>query len=156
MKFELWWIGKTNEKYLNTGIDIFAKRIKNYYHFQMVELKDVKSVANPNILMRKESETILKRIDHRDFLILLDEKGQSYSSLTFANMIEKLLHRSNFKKIVFLIAGAYGANDSLKERANLQLSLSELTFSHQMIRLIFLEQLYRACTIIKNEKYHNP
>jgi len=154
MKIEFWYIGKTNEKYLIQGMDIFRKRLKHYCNFKEVLLKDVKPGHNALETKARESEMILSKISNGDYLILLDEAGKEFSSEKFAAKIEQFQLRST-QKIIFLVAGAFGADKALKERANLLLSLSKMTFSHQMVRLFFLEQLYRAFTIIKNEKYHN-
>jgi 23S rRNA (pseudouridine1915-N3)-methyltransferase len=155
MKLELWWIGKTNEKYINAGIDIYLKRIKHYHNFGINEIKDVKSTKNPEDLKTKEADAILKQTDKRDFIVLLDEKGHAVNSIVLSELLQSWLLLSAYKRIIFIVAGAFGASEKLQNRANLLLSLSSLTFSHQMIRIIFLEQLYRVSTILKNEKYHN-
>lgn len=155
MKVSLWCIGKTNESYLKTGMDIYFKRLKHYCDFEYVEWKDVGSYSNPEDLMKKEASLILSKLKEDDYLILLDEKGRQTDSVSFADYVERLQVRS-VKHIVFLIGGAFGHHHSTRSRAQHLLSLSDLTFSHQMVRLIFAEQLYRAFTIIKNEKYHNP
>jgi len=155
MKVEFWYIGKTNEKYLNLGIDIFEKRLRHYCNFSSFCLKDVKPGQNASETKAKECDAVLSKLNVSDFLILLDENGEMFTSEKFARQVEKLQMQAS-KKIVFLIAGAFGADKKLQDRANKILSLSKMTFSHQMIRLFFLEQLYRAFTIIRNEKYHNP
>jgi len=155
MKIEFWYIGKTNEKYLNQGIQIFEKRLKHYCKFSSVCIKDVKPGQNAAETKQRECDLILSKLTSADYLILLDEIGEMYSSEKFAQQINKLQMQSS-KKIVFLIAGAFGADGRLQDRADKLLSLSKMTFSHQMIRLFFLEQLYRAFTILRNEKYHNP
>lgn len=154
MQIQLWCIGKTSDKYIQQGIDVFVKRLKHYCKFELVIVKDVKATKSANDLKSLEAAQILKSILPTDHLILLDEKGKQYSSELFAEEIEKLQLRS-IKRLIFVVAGAYGADEQLKQRANSMLSLSKMTFSHQMIRLFFVEQLYRAHTIIKNEKYHN-
>lgn len=154
MQIQLWCIGKTSDKYIQQGIDVFVKRLKHYCKFELVIVKDVKATKSANDLKSLEAEQILKSILPTDHIILLDEKGKQYSSELFAEEIEKLQLRS-IKRLIFVVAGAYGADEQLKQRANSMLSLSKMTFSHQMIRLFFVEQLYRAHTIIKNEKYHN-
>lgn len=155
MKIELWWIGKTNEKYLNTGIDVYTKRLVHYLNFQIIEIKDIKAFKSQEDLKLKEGDAFLKNLDSRDFIILLDEKGKTYDSLEFSHKLQEYLFMSAYKRIIFIIAGAFGASPELKNRANFLLSLSNMTFPHQLIRLIFLEQLYRASTILNNEKYHN-
>lgn len=156
MKLELWLIGKTNEKYLSEGIALYEKRLKRYLPFQIEIIPDVKNAKNlPSTQLKiKEGELIHKRIKNEDFLILLDEKGDSLSSRDFANYLEKKLANSR-KRIIFLVGGAFGFSKEIYSRANAKLSLSKMTFSHQMIRLFFLEQLYRAMTILRNEPYHN-
>ncbi len=156
MKVALWTIGKTNEKYLEEGIAIYLKRLKHYLNFELIIISDIKQASNLNTtqLKLKESEIILARLKPEDFLILLDEKGDSYASEAFAHFLEQKMQLSH-KRIVFLIGGAFGFSDLLYTRANATLSLSAMTFSHQMVRLFFVEQLYRAMTILKNEPYHN-
>ena len=155
MKIEFWYIGKTNEKYLAQGMTIFEKRLKHYCKFSSICIKDVKPGQNSTETKAREADLILSKISPSDHLILLDEKGEMYSSEKFAGQLNKLQMNAS-KRIIFLVAGAFGADEKLKNRADKLLSLSKMTFSHQMIRLFFLEQLYRAFTILRNEKYHNP
>lgn len=156
MKIELWAIGKTNEKYLEEGIAIYLKRLKHYVNFEFSIIPDIKQAGNFNStqLKAKEGEAMLARLKNEDFLILLDEKGESYTSEAFANFLEQKLQLSH-KRMVFLIGGAFGFSEGLYARANGKLALSKMTFSHQMVRLVFVEQLYRAMTILRNEPYHN-
>lgn len=154
MKIEFWYIGKTNEKYLIQGMSIFEKRLGHYCKFSSVCLKDVKPGQNANETKSREYELIINKLNTSDYLVLLDEIGETFTSEKFSKQIEKLQLTSS-KRIIFLVAGAFGAHELLQKRANKMLSLSKMTFSHQMIRLFFLEQLYRAFTIIRNEKYHN-
>lgn len=154
MKIEFWYIGKTNEKYIEQGMAIFEKRLQHYCKYKSVLLRDIKPGQTSNETMLREAEMIMDKIESSDHLILLDELGKQYTSVKFSKQIEKL-QLSGSKRIIFLVAGAFGAAPSLKDRADQMLSLSEMTFSHQMIRVFFLEQLYRAFTIIRNEKYHN-
>lgn len=154
MKIEFWYIGKTNESYLEKGMAIYEKRLIHYCKYSSTCFKDVKVTSSHDALKKKEAEMILNKLNNDDYLILLDEKGKSYTSVKFASWIEQLQMQGR-KRIIFLVAGAFGADDSLKKRANAMLSFSAMTFSHQMIRLFFTEQLYRAFSIIKNEKYHN-
>ena len=154
MKVEFWYIGKTNEKYLDQGIKIFEKRLKHYCKFSSICIKDVKPGQNAVETKKRENELILSKLSTSDYLILLDEIGEMYSSEKFALQLDKFQMQGS-KKIIFLVAGAFGADIKLQERADKLLSLSKMTFSHQMIRLFFLEQFYRAFTILKNEKYHN-
>ncbi|MDX1941872.1 MAG: 23S rRNA (pseudouridine(1915)-N(3))-methyltransferase RlmH [Saprospiraceae bacterium] len=156
MKIEFWVIGKTNEKYLEEGIGIYLQRLRHYVPFEMIVISDVKNAGkiNNERLKIKEAETVMNRLKKEDFLILLDEKGKMYTSETFAQFLEQKLQLPG-KKLVFLVGGAYGFSEILYERADAQLSLSQMTFSHQMVRLFFVEQLYRAMTILRNEPYHN-
>jgi 23S rRNA (pseudouridine1915-N3)-methyltransferase len=155
MKIELWAIGKTDIDYLKVGISVYEKRLKHYTNFEIVVLADVK---NPPIsseqLKMKEGEIILSKIQKDDFLIVMDEAGEQFTSSEFASFLEKKQVES-VKKMVFLIGGAFGFSEKVYDRANQKLAFSKMTFTHQMIRLIFVEQLYRAYTIIKGEKYHN-
>jgi len=154
MKVEFWYIGKTNEKYLSQGMEIFEKRLNHYCKFKIICFKDVKPGQNSNETKTREFDLIRSKLSSSDYLILLDEIGETYSSEKFSKVIEKLQLNTS-KRVVFLVAGAFGAHEHLQKRADKMLSLSKMTFSHQMIRLFFLEQLYRAFTIIRNEKYHN-
>lgn len=155
MKLSIWVVGKTQDKYISEGIDIFLKRLLNYTKLEWFEFKEVKNFSTPEDCKKKEGETILSKLKQEDFLIILDENGISCSSTAFASYIEQWQLRS-LKHVIFLVGGAFGFHESVKNRANFQLSLSKMTFSHQMVRLFFAEQLYRAYTIINNEKYHNP
>lgn len=156
MKIEFWTIGKTNETYLKEGMAIFEKRIKRYLKLESVLITDVKNAKNlkSQQVKQKEGEKILTKIQNGDFLILLDEKGKQFTSVKFAKFIEKQLHQSHHR-IIFLVGGAYGFSEAVYTRANYKIALSEMTFSHQMVRLFFLEQFYRAMTILRNEPYHN-
>ena len=156
MNIELWCTGKTHFNFIKESLDDFSARIKHYCKFNVVYLENIKPGKNesPDSIKEKEGIAVLKKIDAKDYLILLDEKGMEMNSLEFAEFIEKKMIYSD-KKIKFLIGGAYGFSREVYSRADEKLSLSRMTFSHQIIRLIFAEQLYRAFTIIKNEKYHN-
>ncbi len=155
MKVEVWAIGKTSEPYLEAGIAIFEKRLKNYLPFNWVVLPNarVKS-TDGNLLRQEEGKMVLAKLGADDYLVLLDERGQQYSSVELARWMEQRLSASN-RRLVFLIGGAFGFSQEVYSRANAQISLSRLTFSHQMVRVFFLEQLYRAMTILRNEPYHN-
>ena len=156
MKIEFWVIGKTSESYLEEGISIYLQRLRHYVPFEMIILPDVKNPGkiNGDQLKVKEGEIVLNRLKKEDFLILLDERGKSHTSEAFAQFVEQKLQLPG-KKLVFLVGGAYGFSDAVYARANGKLSLSTMTFSHQMVRLFFVEQLYRAMTILRNEPYHN-
>ena len=156
MKVEFWVIGKTNQAYLKEGISIYEKRIQRYLKMELVVLADIKNAKNlpSKQLKEKEGTLILKKIAKSDCLILLDEKGKDFTSVAFANFIDQQLQHS-YAKIIFVVGGAFGFAPSVYERANFKIRLSSMTFSHQMIRLFFIEQFYRALTILKNEPYHN-
>ena len=155
MKVEAWAIGKTAEPYLETGIGIFEKRLKNYLPFTWTELPGVKiKTTDGAILKQEEGIMILSKIAPDDFLVLLDENGKQFSSIELAQWLEQRLAASN-RRLIFLIGGAFGFSSDVYARANMQISLSQLTFSHQMVRVFLLEQLYRAMTILRNEPYHN-
>ena len=156
MKVTLLVIGKIDTEYLRSGIEIYTKRLSHYCSFSLDVIQDVKNAGSlsKSDLIEKESEMILKRIDSRDHLILLDERGKSMSSKKLAEFFQK--HAVNSpEKVVFLVGGAFGVHSDIRARANSVLSVSEMTFSHQMIRLFMLEQIYRAFTITRNENYHN-
>lgn len=156
MKVEFWAIGKTSFDYLNEGMEIYEKRLKHYLTYKSVIIPDVKNARNmnPTQLKEKEGAVVLTKLDKGDFLVLLDEKGKTYTSEKFAGFLEKNLQMSH-KRIIFLVGGAFGFSLDVYDRANTKLSLSAMTYSHQMIRLFFTEQLYRACTIMRGEPYHN-
>ena len=155
MKIELWAIGKTAEPYLAMGLEIFEKRLQHYLPFQTVVLPDVKTkTADAALLKKEEGKMLLHKLAPDDYLVLLDEQGRQYTSVGLAQWLEHRLTASN-RKMVFLIGGAFGFSPDVYARANEQIALSQLTFSHQMIRLFFLEQLYRAMTILRNEPYHH-
>jgi 23S rRNA (pseudouridine1915-N3)-methyltransferase len=156
MKIELWAIGKTSEKYLETGIEIFEKRLKNYLPFAFTVLPDLKLKTTDGAkLKQEEGKMLLSKLAPDDWLVLLDERGQEFTSVELSRWLERRL-ASSHRRVIFLIGGAFGFSPDVYARANEQLTLSKLTFSHQMVRLFFLEQLYRAMTILKNEPYHNP
>ncbi len=144
--------GKTSEKYVSEGMRIYTERLAHYCRINLVEIEAGKDAETE--IRKKESENILKRIGEKDYLILLDEKGKEFSSVEFAKI---LIHHQNIstKHLVFIIGGAYGFSEGIYKRANLKMALSKMTFPHQLVRIIFLEQLYRAHTILKGEKYHH-
>ncbi len=156
MKFELWTIGKTKEEYLKQGINHALSKISHYIDFQYFEITNIKYKTKKNVQLIKqtEKEVLLKRISGQDVLILLDEKGKIFSSLQFAEQVERMQHFGSHRH-VFLIGGAYGFDPEIVQRANMKIALSAMTFSHQFVRLIFLKQFYRALTIIKGEKFHH-
>lgn len=149
-------IGKTDKKYLIEGIDLFIKRVKRYISFEMSVIPDIKGGSKlPEAVQKeREGELILSKLLPSDKLILLDDKGKELSSVDFANYMQKEM-LTGVKRLVFVVGGPYGFSSSVYGRADGKLSLSKMTFSHQMVRLIFVEQLYRAMTILKNEPYHH-
>lgn len=154
MKIKLITTGKTRELYLLEGLNIYLNRLKHYASIEYIELGDVKNTGNIDDIKTKENEQILKHISVSGHVILLDERGKEMSSIQFADFINQK-QCSGIKNIIFIIGGAYGFTDKIWQRANHTISLSKMTFTHQMVRLIFLEQLYRAFTILKGEKYHH-
>ena len=156
MKIELWMIGKTTENYLQTGIEQYQKRLQHYCKFTIESIPNLKNrqKLTTDQIKTKEGAVILSKVQTSDFLILLDERGKVYTSVKFSGYLEQLMSRG-YKRVIFLIGGAYGFSDAVYQRANSQLSLSAMTFSHQMVRLFFAEQLYRAFTILNNEPYHH-
>lgn len=155
MKIELWLNGKT-EPYVAESCERFAKRLTHYAAFQITEVPEPKRKGNTDtrVLKQQEAQLLLPKIDAGDYLVLLDDKGKEYHSEGFAAQVEKWMG-SGRKRLIFMVGGPYGFDDTLYARADETLSLSKMTFSHQVIRVIFLEQLYRAFTIINNEPYHH-
>ena len=156
MKITLLAIGKTDQKELQTLIDLYQQRLKHYISFDLIEIPDIKKGKNLSEANQKkaEGELLQKHLQKSDHVILLDEKGKSYSSLRFADLLQKKMN-SGYKNLVFIIGGPYGFSEDMYQRANGKLALSAMTFSHQMVRLFFVEQLYRGFTILKNEPYHH-
>ena len=156
MGLEFWMIGKTNEKYLEQGIAHYQKLLSRHATVQSIVIPSPKNASKLNTkdLKRQEAMSILKKIQQEDYLILLDESGKQLTSRAFANLLETRLNDSS-RRTIFLIGGAFGFGQALYQRANQQLSLSKMTFSHQLIRLIFWEQLYRGISILKGLPYHN-
>lgn len=156
MKISLLVIGKTDEAYLQKGLEIFLKRIPHYVPFEMKVIPDIKNAKNLSEEQQKdkEGELILQQILPSDELYLLDENGLEASSVDFARFLEKKM-LSGIKRLVFVIGGPYGFSGNVYSRAIGKISLSKMTFSHQIVRLIFAEQLYRAFTILKGEPYHH-
>ncbi len=156
MKIVLLTVGKTSEKYLIEGIDQYKKRLKNYTKFEMIEILNVKkskSFSNSE-LMKKEGELVMKHLQSSDYLVLLDDKGKDFTSSKFAEKLQNWM-LSGKKRLVFIVGGAYGFSEALIARGNEKISLSKMTFSHQMVRLFFVEQIYRGYTILNNEPYHH-
>ena len=156
MKITLLIVGKTEDAYLKEGIDKYLKRLKHYTKIEIAEIAELKNTKalSPDQQKSKEADLILKKLSPTDYIILLDENGQQLSSPQFANYIDKKAIGS-VSNLVFVVGGPYGFDETIYQRANDKLSLSRMTFSHQMVRLFFVEQLYRAFTIIKGEPYHH-
>lgn len=156
MKIKLTAVGKTVEPYLRKGIEIYVDRLSHYVPFSLTELPDLKQTAalSEDQIKKKEGELILKSLKPSDHLILMDERGQMFSSKDWARDLEQKGIRL-MGDLVFVIGGPYGFSPEVYARANGMISLSKMTFSHQMVRLIFVEQLYRAYTIIRGEPYHH-
>ncbi len=156
MKIKLITISKTNKKFLIEGENEYQKRLKRYVKLERIEIPDIKNAKalSKSEIKLKEGEIILSKIDSADLVILLDDKGKEFTSMKFAKWIQNKRNLS-IKNAVFVVGGAYGFSDAVYQRANEKMSLSKLTFSHQMVRMIFLEQLYRAFTILNNEPYHH-
>jgi 23S rRNA (pseudouridine1915-N3)-methyltransferase len=156
MKIQFWSVGKNNESFVDEGIKLFTKRISNYYpvEWQIISTPKNAAVLSEADLKQKEGETILNLLKKDDYLILLDERGKTLTSEGVANFIQQRANESE-KQLVFLIGGAFGVSKSVFERADYLWSLSPLVFPHQLVRLILAEQIYRACSINRNEKYHH-
>lgn len=156
MKIGLIVIGKTDTRYLVEAIDEYKKRLTHYIPFEMEVIPDIKNAKNLSEAQQKEKEgeLILKATRPGDYLVLLDEKGTEFTSLRFADYLEKKTHTVG-KRLVFVVGGPYGFSEAVYKAAAEKISLSKMTFSHQMIRLIFIEQIYRAMTILHNEPYHH-
>jgi 23S rRNA (pseudouridine1915-N3)-methyltransferase len=156
MKIKLICIGKTGKSFLEEGEKEYAGRLKHYIGFEKIELPDLKQAKKLTKEQVKELEgkAFLEKVNQGDIVYLLDEKGLHFSSMDFSTFIQKQMN-TGIKQLVFVIGGAYGFSEELYARANGKISLSKMTFSHQMIRMIFLEQLYRGMTILKGEPYHH-
>jgi 23S rRNA (pseudouridine1915-N3)-methyltransferase len=147
--------GKTKDAFIREGIGLYRKRVERYAPFRIETLPDLKNTKRMTMkeVQEKEAEQMLKRINPGDFLLLLDERGKEYHSISFAEYLNSL--EGSVSHLIFAIGGPYGFAEKLYQRANATLSLSRFTFSHQLVRLIFMEQLYRAYTILKGEPYHH-
>lgn len=156
MKIHFWSVGKPHESFVKEGVEMFTKRISNYFSVQwsIIPMPKNAGVMDGEMLKVKEGETILSLLAKDDFLILLDERGKSITSEALAKLLEQRTVES-VKNVVFLIGGAYGVSADVMQRANFKWSLSPLVFPHQLVRLILAEQIYRACSIMRNEKYHH-
>ncbi|WP_438972094.1 23S rRNA (pseudouridine(1915)-N(3))-methyltransferase RlmH [Polaribacter sp.] len=156
MKIKLLAIGKTDHKQLSLLIDEYKNRLKHYIKFEIETIPDLKNAKNLSEIQQKnkEGELILKKIQATDVLVLLDDKGKEFTSIEFSKYLQKKMN-AGIKQLVLVIGGPYGFSEAVYEKAQSKLSLSKMTFSHQMIRLFIVEQLYRGFTILKNEPYHH-
>ena len=156
MKIQIWSIGKPHDKDVKTAIEDFTKRCNNYFSVEWTIIpvpKNARTMSEID-LRKKEAESIIQLLDTKVFLVALDENGKQFSSESLASFIQSRANEST-KRIIFLIGGAFGLDEAVLKKANIKWSLSQLTFPHQLVRLILVEQLYRAFTILKNEKYHH-
>lgn len=156
MKITLLTVGKTDIKWVSEGLGVYASRLRHYISFEMKEIPELKNASSLSREQIKtvEGKSILKCVRPTDELILLDEHGREFRSVEFASFLEKKMTTSA-RDVVFVIGGAYGFSQEVYDRSDSKISLSKMTFSHQMVRTIFVEQLYRAFTIIKGESYHH-
>ncbi len=156
MKAVLLVVGKTDESFIMEGISKYVNRITKYMPFELDVIPDLKNTKNMQQLQQKEKEgeLILKKLQAGDFLVLLDENGKMHSSVDFATWLNSVFI-SSFKRLIFVIGGPYGFSNAVYDKCQAKLSISKMTFSHQMVRLVFVEQFYRAHTILKGEPYHH-
>lgn len=156
MKVQLWSIGKENDVYIREGITVFQKRLQHYVDFELKLIPTVKQAASLPVpeLKKQEAKLILDLLQPQDYLVALDEYGKMMTTLQLADFIQQRANAGT-RQVIILIGGAFGLDNSLLQRAQLKLSLSPLTFPHQLVRLIMTEQLYRAYTVLNREKYHH-
>ncbi len=149
-------IGKTDDKNFVQLVDTYKNRLKHYIKFDIEQIDDIKNSKNLSEQQQKEKEgeLILTKLSTTDFVILLDENGKDYTSIAFANFLQQKMN-AGIKRLVFIVGGPYGFSEKIYNRANQKISLSKMTFSHQMVRIFFVEQLYRGFTILNNEPYHH-
>lgn len=156
MRINLICIGKTDDKEISNLVKYYQNRLPKHWNFEITEIADVKNVKNlsPELLKKEEGKLFLNQTENSDFIVLLDEKGKQFTSREFASKIDHWMN-SSVKKVSFFIGGAYGFSEEIYQRANEKMSLSKMTFTHQMIRLFFVEQIYRADQILQGKPYHN-
>ncbi|MEN9684685.1 MAG: hypothetical protein RLZZ28_471 [Bacteroidota bacterium] len=156
MKLQFWSVGKPHDDYVKTGIEAFTKRIQNYFSCEWKIIAPPKQAAGLSAkeLKKAEAVSLLSLLQQDDYLLLLDEKGKQLSSPELAQWMQQRANESS-KRVILLIGGAFGVDESISKRANDTWSLSKLVFPHMLVRLILAEQVYRACTILRNEKYHH-
>ena len=156
MRINLVCIGKTDEKEIQNLIKYYQNRLPKHWNYELTEIDDVKNAKNlsPELLKKEEGKLFLNQSENSDFIVLLDEKGKQFTSREFSAKIDHWMN-SSVKKVSFFIGGAYGFSSEIYDRANEKMSLSKMTFTHQMIRLFFVEQIYRADQILQGKPYHN-
>ena len=156
MKIKLILVGKTDADYLKTGVNEYEKRIKHYLPYESVVIPVLKNSAGLSVqeIKIRESGQLLKNLSVSDYVVLLDENGKELSSVEFSGFLNQRFS-SGIKSLVFIVGGAFGVDETVKKRADMVMALSRMTFSHQMVRVFFLEQLYRALSILNNESYHH-
>ena len=156
MKINLLCIGKTDDKEIKNLINYYLTRLPRHWNFEITEIPDVKNARNltPDLLKKEEAKLFFNNIENTDLVVLLDEKGKQFTSREFAQKLDSYQNNS-IKKICFLVGGAYGFSEEMYQRANEKISISKMTFTHQMIRLFFVEQIYRADQILQGKPYHN-
>lgn len=156
MKLQFWSVGKNHEAYIKPGVEDFTRRISRYYpvEWNIVPVPKNAGLLSETDLKKKEGGIIMNLLSKDDYLVTLDERGQQVSSEQLAAFVQARANES-VRQVIFLIGGAYGLDETILQRANFKWSLSHLTFPHQLVRLILSEQVYRACTILRNEKYHH-
>jgi 23S rRNA (pseudouridine1915-N3)-methyltransferase len=156
MKIQLWSVGKPHEAYIKSGVEDFTSRLNNYFStkWELIPTPKNSAMLSQMDLKKQEAQTIIEWLEKDDYFVLLDERGKELSSPQLAEFVQRRANEST-RKLIFLIGGIYGVDEMIFKRANYTWSLSKLIFPHMLVRLILAEQLYRACTIIKNEKYHH-
>lgn len=157
MNIKLIVVSKTDIPYIQEGIDEYISRLKHYTDFEIITIPALKNLgkASPEEIKEKEGQLILKQIERADMVVLLDEHGKEYTSVSFSKYIQKQMN-AGVRTLTFIIGGAFGFSPAVYAAAQHKISLSQMTFNHQLVRLFFIEQLYRAHTILRHEKYHNP
>ncbi len=155
MKLKLIQIGNTDEPYILTGIDKYLTRLKHYAKLEIITIPDIKAAKNlsQDEQKKKEGKLILDKIQTKEFVIILDERGREFDSKGFAQFLQKRMNAGT--DVTFVIGGPFGFSEEMYNRANSKIALSQMTFSHQMVRLFFIEQIYRGFTILRGEKYHH-
>ena len=156
MNIKLIVVGKSESEHLRSWVEVYVKRLSHYIGFEIITLPDVKNAKNLSVgeLKERESEMILRQIEKADKVVLLDEKGKEFSSMEFSKYLEKQMNAS-VRTLAFVVGGAFGFSPKVYEKIGERIAISRMTFSHQMIRLLVVEQIYRAFTILKGEPYHN-